>query len=98
MGKQVRQRDAQRKRSEALDKRRKENETGREREIEREREGGRERGTQHGVAIAGCVFRRNMGLFPFATRFSRALQLAFVANAPTNSTLPPSSSAWSALL
>lgn len=31
--------------------------------------------------MAGCVFRRNMGLFPFATRFSRALQLAFVANA-----------------
>lgn len=27
----------------------------------------------------GCVFRRNMGLFPFATRFARASQLAFVA-------------------
>ena len=27
------------------------------------------------------MFRRNMGLFPFATRFSRTLQLAFVANA-----------------
>lgn len=26
----------------------------------------------------GCVFRRNMGLFPFATRFARASQLAFV--------------------
>lgn len=31
-----------------------------------------------------CVFRRNMGLFPFATRFARASQLAFVAGPPTN--------------
>lgn len=41
--------------------------------------------------MAGCVFRRNMGLFPFATRFSRALQLAFVANARPTISSPSAS-------
>jgi len=39
-------------------------------------------------AADGCVFRRNMGLFPFATRFTRASQLAFVASPPTNDLTP----------
>lgn len=44
-------------------------------------------GKGHAVA-GGCVFRRNMGLFPFATRFARASQLAFVTSPPTNDLTP----------
>lgn len=40
------------------------------------------------AAAGGCVFRRNMGLFPFATRFARASQLAFVASPPTSDLAP----------
>lgn len=47
------------------------------------------RGKGH-AAAGGCVFRRNMGLFPFATRFARASQLAFVASPPTNGLTPRS--------
>lgn len=39
-------------------------------------------------AVDGCVFRRNMGLFPFATRFARASQLAFVASLSANDLNP----------
>ncbi|KAL0132231.1 hypothetical protein PUN28_000193 [Cardiocondyla obscurior] len=50
-------------------------------------EGARDQGRptwQREKAAVDCVFRRNMGLFPFATRFARASQLAFVASLPAN--------------
>lgn len=47
----------------------------------------KERGRRRRAAV--CVFRRNMGLFPFATRFARASQLAFVASPPTNTQIQP---------
>jgi len=66
-------------------------ERNRENRQSKARTGGSERARVEKGRAGGarCMFRRNMGLFPFATRFARPSQLAFVASPATNNPSPP---------